>query len=49
VIKEYPALDHLLGAGTGTSKPADYAVAAPVDATLVEDLASWVLKVRKKK
>ena len=39
----YPALDHLLLAGTGPSTPAEYAVPGHVDAGLMDDLASWIL------
>ncbi len=42
-IREYPALNHLLIAGTGPSRPAEYAVPGHVDAALVADLAAWVM------
>ena len=42
---EYPALNHLLMAGTGPSRPAEYAVAGTVDAALVADLTAWVRTV----
>ncbi len=44
-IREYPALNHLLMAGTGASRPAEYAVPGHVDAALVADLAAWVTAV----
>ena len=42
-IHEYPALNHLLLAGSGPSRPAEYAVPGHVDAGLVADLSDWVL------
>ena len=42
-IHEYPALNHLLLAGEGPSRPAEYAVAGHVAAEVVADLAAWVL------
>ena len=41
-IREYPALDHLLLAGTGPSRPAEYAVPGHVAPELVADLAAWI-------
>jgi dienelactone hydrolase len=41
-IREYPALNHLLIAGTGPSRPAEYGVPGHVDPALVADLAAWV-------
>jgi hypothetical protein len=41
-FREYPALNHLLMAGTGPSGPAEYAVPGHVAADVVEDLAAWV-------
>jgi len=41
-ILEYPALNHLLMAGTGPSRPAEYAVPGHVAPELVADLAAWV-------
>ena len=41
-IREYPALNHLLLAGSGPSRPAEYAVPGHVAADVVDDLASWV-------
>jgi dienelactone hydrolase len=40
--KVYPELDHHLGAGTGPSRPEDYARPAPVAEVVVEDLAVWI-------
>lgn len=45
-IREYPALNHLLLAGTGPARPAEYAVPGHVDAGLVSDLADWVRAAR---
>ena len=42
-IHEYPALNHLLLAGSGPSRPAEYAVPGHVDVALVNDLAAWVI------
>jgi hypothetical protein len=39
---EYPALDHLLLAGSGPSVPAEYTVPGHVDAAVVADIAAWV-------
>ena len=41
-IHEYPALNHLLMAGTGPSRPAEYAVPGHVAPELVADLAAWI-------
>ena len=38
----YPALNHLLMAGTGTSTPAEYRVEGHVDEAVVADIATWV-------
>ena len=40
--REYPALNHLLMAGAGPSRPAEYAVPGHVAPELVADLAAWV-------
>jgi hypothetical protein len=45
-IHEYPALNHLLMAGTGPGRPAEYAVPGHVDGALVDDLAAWVIAAR---
>jgi hypothetical protein len=42
-IHEYPALNHLLIAGTGPSRPDEYAVPGHVAPEVVADLAAWVL------
>jgi dienelactone hydrolase len=42
-IREYPALNHLLLAGTGPSRPAEYLVPGHVDGEVVADLAAWVV------
>jgi alpha-beta hydrolase superfamily lysophospholipase len=41
-FKEYPALNHLLLAGEGPSRPAEYAIPGHVDGAVVSDLAAWV-------
>jgi fermentation-respiration switch protein FrsA (DUF1100 family) len=41
-IREYPALNHLLLAGTGPSRPAEYMVPGHVAPELVADLAAWI-------
>jgi len=38
----YPALNHLLMAGTGKSTPAEYRVEGHVDEAVVRDIAAWV-------
>ncbi len=42
-VREYPSLNHLLLAGTGPSRPAEYAQPGHVAPELVADLAAWVL------
>ena len=42
-IREYPSLNHLLLAGTGPSRPAEYVQPGHVAPELVTDLAAWVL------
>lgn len=48
VVKRYPALNHLMIAGSGQPRPAEYATAGHVDAQLIADMAAWVraLKAR---
>ncbi len=41
-IREYPALSHLLIAGSGPSRPAEYATPGHVAPELVADLAAWI-------
>ena len=41
-VREYPSLNHLLMAGTGPSRPAEYAQPGHVAPELVADLAGWV-------
>ena len=41
-IREYPALNHLLIAGTGPSRPAEYAIPGHVAPEVVADLAAWI-------
>jgi dienelactone hydrolase len=40
--REHPGLNHLLMAGDGPSRPAEYAVPGHVAADVVADLAAWV-------
>ena len=42
-VREYPSLNHLLLAGNGPSRPAEYAQPGHVAPELVADLAAWVL------
>jgi hypothetical protein len=42
-FREYPALDHLLFAGEGPSRPADYGQAGHVAPEVVADVADWIL------
>jgi dienelactone hydrolase len=44
-MKLYPALDHRFVAGTGPSRPEDYAGTAHVDAQVIEDIASWIRSI----
>jgi dienelactone hydrolase len=46
-ISEYPALNHLMMAGSGPSRPAEYEVAGHVAEELVADLAAWVLEASR--
>jgi dienelactone hydrolase len=41
-IREYPSLNHLLIAGDGPARPAEYARPGHVAAEVVSDLAAWV-------
>ena len=45
-LKHYPALNHLGMAGEGPGSLADYQVAGKVDATLIHDIATWILSTR---
>lgn len=42
-LKSYPALNHLFMEGTGKSTPAEYSKPGHVSASVVEDIAKWVL------
>ena len=42
-LTTYPALNHLLIAGTGPSTPAEYRIEGHVDEAVVRDIAAWVL------
>jgi uncharacterized protein len=44
-VREYPALNHLLLAGSGPSKPAEYSQPGHVAPEVVKDLAAWVTSV----
>ena len=41
-LKLYPALNHLLIAGTGASSPAEYAEPGHVSGEVIDDLAAWI-------
>jgi hypothetical protein len=41
-VREYPSLNHLLIAGAGSSRPAEYTQPGHVAPELVADLAAWV-------
>lgn len=41
-VKRYPLLYHLFIAGSGTPRPADYAVPGHVDTLVIDDIAAWV-------
>jgi len=43
-IREYRSLNHLLLAGSGSSRPAEYGVPGHVATEVVEDLAAWMLR-----
>ncbi len=45
-VRQYPSLNHLLMAGTGPSRPAEYAAPGHVAGEVVADLAAWVLATR---
>ena len=40
-VKRYPALSHLMIAGSGPPRPAEYAVAGHVDTLVIADIATW--------
>jgi hypothetical protein len=42
-LRPYPALNHILASGEGKSSPEEYERRTPVDATLVGDVATFVL------
>ena len=42
-VRHYPALNHLMLAGTGKDDPLNLLTPRMVDATVISDLASWVL------
>ncbi|HEV2392453.1 MAG TPA: alpha/beta fold hydrolase [Verrucomicrobiae bacterium] len=43
-FKLYPALNHLFVAGEGKSTPAEYEKPGNLDATVIADIAAWVLR-----
>lgn len=43
-LKTYPKLNHLLVAGAGKSKPAEYQQEGHVDKEIIDDIAAWVKK-----
>ncbi|MCU0483420.1 MAG: alpha/beta fold hydrolase [Chloroflexi bacterium] len=43
VFREHPALDHLLFAGQGPSRPDDYQQPGRVAPEVIEDIAGWIL------
>ncbi len=44
-LKQYPALNHLFMAGTGTPGPSEYEDPAHVDAAVIDDLAAFAGRV----
>jgi dienelactone hydrolase len=45
-IKTYPALNHLFIAGEGKSTPAEYERPGHVSASVIADIAGWIMRVR---
>jgi fermentation-respiration switch protein FrsA (DUF1100 family) len=43
-IRRYPSLNHLLIAGEGVPRPAEYATAGNVSEEVIADVANWVLQ-----
>ena|SRR5215203_1533360 len=43
-MKSYPALNHLVLAGSGPSSPAEYSQAGHVDEAVVRDIAAWITR-----
>jgi hypothetical protein len=43
-IKQYPALNHLFIAGTGSSTPAEYQTPGHVDEGVIADIAGWITR-----
>lgn len=41
-LRLYPMLNHLFIAGTGPSRPEEYAVEGHVDTAVIDDIAAWV-------
>ncbi|MBV9803495.1 MAG: alpha/beta hydrolase [Solirubrobacterales bacterium] len=42
-IRVYPTLNHLFAPGSGPPSPAEYEPAQHVDATVIDDIASWLM------
>ena len=42
-LRLYDGLDHLFRKGTGPSSPDDYALAAPFDEQVIDDIARWIV------
>ena len=45
-LRTYPALNHLFVAGSGPSVPAEYAARAHVDSSVINDIATWISRLR---
>jgi hypothetical protein len=45
-VKRYPALSHLMIAGSGPPRPAEYGVAGHVDTLLIADIARFVRGIK---
>ncbi|MGH7583367.1 MAG: alpha/beta fold hydrolase, partial [Gemmatimonadales bacterium] len=45
-VKRYPGLNHLFMTGTGRPSPSDDAVPGHVDARVIGDIATWILRQR---
>ena len=46
-IQVYPELNHLFAPGSGPSSPAEYEPAQHVDATVIADVANWLVPERR--
>ena len=45
-VKRYPALSHLMIAGSGPPRPAEYAIPGHVDTLVIADIASFVRGIK---